>query len=175
MPTVNSMMEDGIEIIGMFEAEIMIHVQTAGGRQCDISADEWWICHDLHKVVQEKLDVPVKQQRLLYHTAVLEDFMARRGFQTLGQLHRSEGTCETPLVFFLYIRSTEVVEALEAVKQNGRALGSASEELRGDREVVMEAVKQNGTALAYASKELKGDRPLTITLELVILSIIITS
>ena len=92
-------------------------------------------------MVQEKLDVPVKQQRLVYHTAVLEDFMARRALQTLGQLHRSEGTCETPLVLFLYIRSTEVVEALEAVKQDGHALANACEELKGDREVVMEAVK----------------------------------
>ena len=35
---------------------------------------------------------------------------------------------------------------MEAVKQNGRALGYASAELKGDREFVMAAVKQNGWA-----------------------------
>ena len=47
---------------------------------------------------------------------------------------------------------------LEAVKQDGRALEYASEELRGDKEVVMEAVKQYGRALEYASEELRGDK-----------------
>jgi len=142
------MMEEGIENIGTLESNIMIHVQTAGGRQCDISADEWWICHDLHKKVEEKLGVPVAQQRLLYGTAVLEDFMATRGLQTLGDLHRSEGNHEMPLAPFLYVRSAEVVEALEAVKQYGGALRHTSEEVKGDREVVMEAVKQCGPALS---------------------------
>eukprot|EP00972_Heterocapsa_arctica_P039426 5806854-Heterocapsa_arctica.AAC.1 len=47
---------------------------------------------------------------------------------------------------------------MEAVKQKGRALQDASEELKGNREVVMEAVKQDGSALGWASEELKGDR-----------------
>ena len=33
----------------------------------------------------------------------------------------------------------------------------ASEELRGDDEIVLSAVEQYGMALEYASKELKGD------------------
>jgi hypothetical protein len=37
-------------------------------------------------------------------------------------------------------------------------LQHASEELRGDREVVLAAVQQNGGALRYASEELRGDR-----------------
>ena len=45
---------------------------------------------------------------------------------------------------------------MKAVKQCRRALQYASEELKGDREVVREAVKQNRDALQYASKELKG-------------------
>ena len=32
------------------------------------------------------------------------------------------------------------------------------EELKRDREVVVEAVRQNGGALQFASEELKGDR-----------------
>jgi hypothetical protein len=46
---------------------------------------------------------------------------------------------------------------LEAVKNNGWALGHASEELQGDREVVLAAVKQNGEALQYASEELQAE------------------
>lgn len=48
------------------------------------------------------------------------------------------------------------------VKQNGYALGSASSELKNDKQVVLEAVKQNGDALRYASVELKGDKEVGI-------------
>ena len=41
---------------------------------------------------------------------------------------------------------------------NWDAIGYASEELRGDRELVLAAVKQNGYALGHASEELRGDR-----------------
>ena len=47
---------------------------------------------------------------------------------------------------------------LEAVRENGRALEYASNELRNDREVVLEAVRQTGQALEYASNELCNDR-----------------
>ena len=46
---------------------------------------------------------------------------------------------------------------LEAVKQNGCALGYASEKLRNDPDVVMAAVEQYGCALKYASEELKNE------------------
>ncbi len=51
---------------------------------------------------------------------------------------------------------------LAAVKQNWRALQSASTELKGDREIVLEAVKQNGYPLFYASAALKGDREIVL-------------
>eukprot|EP01052_Picozoa_sp_SAG31_P058957 SAG31_NODE_18304_length_641_cov_0.710332_1_plen_118_part_10 len=50
---------------------------------------------------------------------------------------------------------------LEVLKQDGppaHILPLSSEELRGDREIVLEAVTQDGVALQYASEELKGDR-----------------
>ena len=40
----------------------------------------------------------------------------------------------------------------------GDALGYATEELRGDREVVMTAVAENGYAVADASEALRGDK-----------------
>ena len=50
---------------------------------------------------------------------------------------------------------------LEAVRKSyqGGALRYASEELQGDREIVMEAVQQSmgGPALEFASPELQGD------------------
>ena len=49
-------------------------------------------------------------------------------------------------------------EVLPVVRKNGLDLKNASEELRGDREVVIRAVRQNGYALRYASEELRGDR-----------------
>ena len=46
-------------------------------------------------------------------------------------------------------------EVLEAVERNGWALEFASEELRGDRDVVLAAVKQDWRALNYLSDELR--------------------
>ena len=50
----------------------------------------------------------------------------------------------------------EVVIA--AVRRNGGALWSASEELKRDSEVVVEAARQNGDALQFASEEQRRDR-----------------
>ena len=47
---------------------------------------------------------------------------------------------------------------MRAVSVNGHALYHAAEELRGDREVVMKAVSQDGYALMHAAEELRGDR-----------------
>ena len=48
---------------------------------------------------------------------------------------------------------------LKRVKQDGRALEYASDDLKGDKEIVMEAIKQDqdGYALRFASVDLKGD------------------
>ena len=46
---------------------------------------------------------------------------------------------------------------LIAVKQNSYALQFASKELQADKEVVLEAVKNKGSALEYASEELRAD------------------
>eukprot|EP00972_Heterocapsa_arctica_P046339 6837448-Heterocapsa_arctica.AAC.1 len=54
-------------------------------------------------------------------------------------------------------RATEHSWRLAVVFGEWRS-GNASEELQGDREVVMEAVKRNGLAHRYASEELRRDR-----------------
>ena len=45
----------------------------------------------------------------------------------------------------------------------GFALSEASEELKGDREIVLAAVSKHGRAIQYASQELKGDREIVMT------------
>ena len=47
---------------------------------------------------------------------------------------------------------------MKAVKQEGRLLQEASEEMKGDRELCMAAVAQNWRALEFVSQEMKGDR-----------------
>ena len=54
----------------------------------------------------------------------------------------------------------EIVQA--AVSQVGYALQFASAQLRGDREIVLVAVSQKGYALRYASDEMKGDREIVL-------------
>ena len=53
------------------------------------------------------------------------------------------------------IRYTNKADAIEAVSQDGNALKYVSEELQGDRDIVMAALKNDGCALAYASKNLR--------------------
>ena len=60
----------------------------------------------------------------------------------------------------LYRADREVV--LQAVRQNGKALQYASEELKNDREVVLQAITQNGKALQYASPELQDDEEVVL-------------
>ena len=54
-------------------------------------------------------------------------------------------------------------EMLQRVARAGLALEYATEELRGDREVVMTAVASNGWALEYATEDLRGDREVVMT------------
>ena len=49
-----------------------------------------------------------------------------------------------------------------AVSNNGFALRYATQELKGDREIVMAAVSQQGGALQFATEELKGDREIVM-------------
>ena len=46
---------------------------------------------------------------------------------------------------------------IQRVAEDGRDLRFASEELRGDREVVLEAFKRHNEALDYASEELQNE------------------
>ena len=46
--------------------------------------------------------------------------------------------------------------------QDGKALKCASEEMRGDRAIVLAAVKHNGSALQFASDALKDDRDIRL-------------
>ena len=52
---------------------------------------------------------------------------------------------------------------LERVSVHPGALGHATEELKGDREIVMTAVSHHGIALEFAAEELKADREIVMT------------
>ena len=135
-----------------------IVVRTAGGSHCQVLPGSSWTCHDLHMDIQMKLGIPASQQRLLHGSKLLETRMAAVGVVTIGHLLQLLAGHGDTLELLLYIRSTVVTEALEAVKKDGHALRHVSEELKRDREVVMEAVKQAGYAFRHASEELKRDR-----------------
>ena len=51
---------------------------------------------------------------------------------------------------------------LAALSKNGRALQYATEELKGDREIVLAVVSKHGLALQFATEELKGDREIVL-------------
>ena len=133
-------------------------VRTASGAHCEVLPNSKWTCHDLHLDIQKKLGVPVSQQRLLHGNGTLDDLLAAAGVGTMGPLLQLSAGHEGILELLVYIRSTAVTQTLDTVKQNGASLQKASEELKGNREVVMQAVKQDGLALQHASEELRCDR-----------------
>ena len=51
---------------------------------------------------------------------------------------------------------------MKAVSENGWALQYATEELRGDPEIVMQVVSDLGGALEFATQELRGDREIVM-------------
>ena len=52
---------------------------------------------------------------------------------------------------------TDKNQALELIKKEPSLLLLCSDELRGDKEIILEAVKQDGDALEYASQELQEE------------------
>ena len=135
-----------------------ITVRTAGGSCCEVAPADHWTFRDLSREVEEKLDVPLMQQQLLHGHKLLKAFMRTAAIETIGELLRMEGGPGMALELVLYIRSPEYAEALTAVEHDEMAFQYVSEELKGDREVVLAAVKHDGSALRLASEELKGDR-----------------
>ena len=51
---------------------------------------------------------------------------------------------------------------LNAVKEKGKILEYATEELKDDKELVLEALKQDGEALEFASEKLKADKEIIL-------------
>eukprot|EP00971_Amphidinium_carterae_P129403 2563086-Amphidinium_carterae.1 len=64
----------------------------------------------------------------------------------------------------LYLRKCQEIGALVAItvmtalRRDWRALEFASEDCRGDRDIVLAAVKQSGFALQFAAESCRGDR-----------------
>ena len=77
------------------------------------------------------------------------------------------GVLVLPLNPFVLSNTTEELKGdreivMAAVSQFGPALKYATEELKGDHEIVMAAVSKQGMALEYATEELKGDRDIVL-------------
>ncbi len=56
----------------------------------------------------------------------------------------------------MYIDNRE--EVLKVVREYGRMLNYASDDLKGDEEIVLEALKQDQYSLMYASDEIKNNK-----------------
>jgi len=134
-----------------------IKVRMLGGTLCEILVYRGWTAHDLKREVEEKLHVPVAQQLLFHGCHVLED--GDLDMAALGTLPAGDVGAYAPFELALLIRSPAVAHMLGAVRHNPWLLQFASEELRGNKEVVLQAVKHSyGQALEYATDELRGDR-----------------
>ena len=63
-----------------------IHVQTAGGSHCEVVPCDQWTCHDLKVEIQNQLDVPVAQQRLIYNGSLLNEHIGVGSTATIGDV-----------------------------------------------------------------------------------------
>jgi hypothetical protein len=123
---------------------ITISICTLSAQQFDFEFN----LSDTVKTVKEKIQeesanknqkILLEQRRLIFGERTLFDN------ETLSSISGNKDGFKIQLT--LLIRSKEVAEAIKRVQHNGLALRLASEELRGDREVVQAAVNQDGRAL----------------------------
>ena len=147
---------------GTLETKANITVRMVSGSSCEISPCDHWTFHDLQVEIERKLGVCVSQQRLFHGSRRLEEAMHSGTTGTCHKLLQLQRGQDTRRELLMLVRSAEAASMIERVRQDGRALDDASEELKADREVVMEAVKQDGCALEYASEELKADKQVVI-------------
>eukprot|EP00931_Biecheleriopsis_adriatica_P020434 TRINITY_DN13661_c0_g1_i1.p1 TRINITY_DN13661_c0_g1~~TRINITY_DN13661_c0_g1_i1.p1 ORF type:complete len:726 (+),score=144.48 TRINITY_DN13661_c0_g1_i1:347-2524(+) len=72
---------------------------------------------------------------------------------------RQSGWMDVPLhMLRTSLRCSDRELVLEAVREEGRALKYAADELRSDRKLVLEAFREDRRALVYAADELRSDR-----------------
>jgi len=147
-----------------------------GAEICVVLAERHWCVRELKAALERAEGTAAKQQRLLAQGRLLEDA------ELLEEL-LEEGLSEVALTrvdkewISLMEDVADGIVALEelsedlrgdrevvlaAVRERGWELGHATERVRRDREVVLEAVRKHGEALQHAAEELRRDRTVVL-------------
>jgi len=127
-----------------------------GRHSYTINATRAWRMLDVKYVLEDKSNIAVRNQRLLF------DEIELANSETLSKMPVEGASAD---LFFVYIPSKysdrQYVE--KAVSQNWRSLLFAGTELRSDRNIVEAAVKQDWHALQHAASVLRRDRSFVYT------------
>ena len=160
---------------------IDVRINGLRGYLCTIHAEPWWKYRELKQKIETTLSLETSSFCVLYgDTKILSakflqklpvgsnadltvlmlelskqerDSALRKIEPNLSVQERNASLQTLQKKVWLY---REFVRA--AVKQNGRMLEIASDELRADRKIVLAAVHTDGSALEFASDELRADR-----------------
>ncbi|CAE7365281.1 CPK26 [Symbiodinium natans] len=128
-------------------------VRTLAGRECRIRLPDTATVLDAKLALQTALEVPRKEQRLLAGTSVLQEEEL-----LLRTAQKAEAVDDTGTVQLSLIRlDPQRPGLLEGLAGGWLSLQDLSEELRGDREIVLAAVESCGWALEFASSLLRTD------------------
>ncbi|OLQ03582.1 Anthranilate N-benzoyltransferase protein 2 [Symbiodinium microadriaticum] len=153
-----------------------LRVSGLTGPLCDLSLCAPCTVQDVKDALQEKLGVPVQEQRLLLGSEEPDaSFLLSAGDLDVSLLRCPKLSSESWAQWAetlqedgmeLLFAPEEVQADRElvtlAVRHCGDALALAAEELRSDRDVAMAAVSQAGLALSFVSAALKADKDLVL-------------
>jgi hypothetical protein len=164
---------------------IHVSINGLGGYLCTIHAEPWWKYRDLKQKIETTLSLETGSFCILYgDTKVLSTKFLQtlpvgsNADLTLLMLELSKQERDSALNKIRPSLSWEEINAAlqtlqkrfwldrefvkAAVKQNGRLLKLASDELRADCNIVFAAVCQTGSALEFASNDLRADREIVL-------------
>ncbi|CAE7372198.1 Trpt1 [Symbiodinium sp. CCMP2592] len=129
-----------------------VSVDGLAGPLCTVEVEEAGTLRDLREAIHSATGIPPSQQRLVRGAEVLHD-----DAMTVGDATASRIT--------LLRRPVDQERILEAVGSGGTwrsALASASEAVRGDKEIILKAVSADGSLLRFADGQLQADREVVL-------------
>jgi len=136
-------------------AGLELRINGLSGRICEITAQPSWTSEQVKEAVQKEIGVPMVEQRLFQNMEELAKESSMHMF--LGPLPCSDAH-SAALDLTLVRRHPEQARWLDTVAADWKALRSAPDWAKADREIVLAAVRQNGYTLQFASDELRADR-----------------
>ena len=169
---------DAFHCLPHYMNAIILKVATARsilaiGHSESVGCELFGIPEDLVIMISEKLEFQIVKREIYHIMYYYRDQVGGKRFNNwmktreilleIAQKSSIDGSRRSQLALtYSLMYSSEELRGdreivLATVQKCGRAIQWASKELRGDRDIVLTAVRENGIALYFASEELQND------------------